>query len=225
MNGKQLAHHERSDVESSARGLDPTGRFVVWESSPGTLEKVALDGGTGWQIPISTAPMAIQMSHSGRWVVTTDGDQAARVYSTRTGALAMAVDFDGTQAHVDFSSSGQRMLLVTDTGEAKVYRLRDGALLAVVQLEGGAEIGWARLPTDSTLITVSNDLVTRTWAVPDDPLDPGALSNLRPCRNGDLVPVTPWPDAATVWAPDDLCASPEPLAVTGSSQPSGPASP
>ncbi len=217
--GTQLALDDRSDVEPAARALDPSGRFVVWESSPGTLEKVPLDGGTGWQIPISTPPMSIQLSHSGRWVVTADGDQAARVYAARTGALAMALSFEGTKVRVHFSSSDRRMLLVTDTGEARVYRLRDGALLTAVQLEGSAEIGWAHLPTDTALVTVSNDLVTRTWSVPEEPLAPGASSNLRPCRTGDLVPVTPWPDSATVWAPDVLCTRPEAVAATVPVQP------
>ena len=163
-----------------------------------------VDEADGWQIDIPTEPLSIKMSRSGQWAVLLDGDQTARVYASRTGVLALEVPYEGLPS-VDFSSSGDRMLLFNDRGEVLVYRIRDGAILSVIQLERGAEILEARFANDNAIITVSKDLVARTWNVPDEPPVPGTVSNLRPCRDGKLVPVTPWPADDSIWAPEDQC--------------------
>ena len=206
--GQKLARHDRSDLNPLARALDPNGAFVIWETTSGVLEKVVFDGSDGWTVEIPSEPQNIKLSRSGQWVVTLDGEQMARVYATRTGVLVMEETFEGNAPSVDFSSSGDRMLLLTDRGEVRVYRLRDGAILSVLQLERGAEIVRARFDNDQSIITVSKDLVARTWSIPHEPPDPGTISNLRPCADGRLIPVTPWPDADAIWAPEAQCASP-----------------
>ena len=216
---KRLARHDRTDLNTATRALDPNGRFVVWESRSGILEKIHFDDEEEWQVEIPSEPLSIEMSRSGRWVVVLDSEQTARVYSTRTGMLVFTVVFEGLAPSIDFSSSGDRMLLLTDHGEVRVYRLRDGAVLSVLQLERGAEIRFAHFPTDRTVVTVSKDHVARTWEIPDEPPAPGAISNLRPCRNGQLVPVRPWPSADSVWAPDDQCALDATAALKGTEDP------
>ena len=203
---KRLARHDRSDLNPLARALDPNGRFAIWESQAGMLEKVHFDGTDGWQVEIPADLISITMSQGGRWAVTVDGEQLARVYSSRTGKLALTVPVEGLAPWVDFSSSGDRMLMLTDRGEVRVYRVDDGAILTVIQLERGADILRASFPTEDSIITVSKDLVARTWNIPDDPPAPGSISNLRPCRDGRLVPVTPWPAADSVWAPQEQCS-------------------
>jgi hypothetical protein len=210
--GRRLAHSADPDRDWAATMLDDSGQWVAWESPRGVIRRIDLDEAGGapkprWETAVEATALSLAIDDSGRWVGGILNDRTAVLLDAASGAVRFRFPTPGAVAGLDFSTTGDRVFVRGTDGSVAVRRTRDGAPLLGIEPEGGGGVVGSQLLADGSLLTVNEDGAARRWPIADPPVPLGALTNQRLCPDGRVIPLTPWPDPSTVWAPADACES------------------
>jgi WD40 repeat protein/serine/threonine protein kinase len=211
--GRRLVHSDDHDREWGATALAHSGGWVVWEAPRGVIRRVDLDDAIGppptrWETPVHVSVLSIAIDDAGRWVGAILNDRTAVLMDATTGRIHTRFPTPGAVAAIDFSATGDRVLVQGKDGSVAVRQTRSGRPLLSIEPDGGGGVVGSRLLADGTLLTVNEDGAARRWPIPDPPVPLGALTNQRLCIDGRVLPIAPWPDRTTVWAPQEACAAP-----------------
>jgi WD40 repeat protein/energy-coupling factor transporter ATP-binding protein EcfA2 len=163
---------------------------------------------------------ALAFSPDGKLLATSSLDASLRTWRTDTGALVRTFTghADGAQ-DVAFSPDGERLFSAGDTTARawdaalglpiesfEAHRTdRTNTTVAAVLPLGHTDLIATAAQDGSVLLYRSSKVDRRKTLV-----ETGSGTNYRVCRRTlRVVPVLPYPDPTSVWAPDDLCAEKE----------------
>ena len=144
-----------------------------------------------------------------------------RVWDVESGALIHVLeDHDSSLSWFRVSADGASLMTGTRDRNVYAWDLEGGGLRAVLS-EDGEELQMSIPIGDDRILTSSGDRPGRVGSLTAElpPLrsnaellhESGALTNLRVCRKtGEVVPVLPFPEPESVWAPQRLCIPPRP---------------
>ena len=121
------------------------------------LDLHTLIGHTRWVDRVAFSP-------DGRWIVTTSGDQTAKVWEAQTGReLRTLQGHTGTIIGVAFSPDGHRIVTGSGDQTAKVWEAQTGRELLTLQGHAGPVSAVAFSPDGRWIVTGSYDQTVKVW--------------------------------------------------------------
>lgn len=179
---------------------DTSGDVLVHHLDAGSEERLLV--GDGQPIAhLSLAPTETRLA-----VARATGEVG--IYDPRSGERVLELLSRGAATRTSFSADARRLAVTDERVGVEVWDLaRARTLLGLAEPESGGVARGAMLLAER-LLTLSDDGTVRTWPLPPSPPgdEAGARSNLRVCRDSfAVVPVLPFPEAHSVWAPPALC--------------------
>jgi serine/threonine-protein kinase len=189
-----------------------SGSGVLVTYWDGIVERWDVATGTrGWAIEGLDAVNRVHASPDGARAVV--GTTSGAVHLVDTHAGRVLHDLRGHTMDVTsvrLSPDGARVAAAAKDGTVRVWSARTGELLDLLSAPDGASA--LRFGAPDTLRAWSSGGALVTWSLaeraqPDPLADLGRVNNLRVCPGSlEVVPVIPFPDAGSVWAPARLCA-------------------
>ena len=211
--GRRLVRSEAADREGTAMTLSHSGLWVAWEAPRGVVRRIDLPGDgsstpSRWETQLDAAVISLATDDAGRWIAVVLNDRSLALLDADSGQQHLRLAAPATVTGLEFSVTGDRVAIQSAEGTVDVRRTKDGSPLFRIEAGEAGAVHGARFLADGTLLTVSNDGTARRWPIPDPPVPLGALTNQRLCIDGRVLPIAPWPDRTTVWAPQGACAAP-----------------
>lgn len=179
------------------------GGLVTWDADSGRRQADLVGH--------SKAIQDLVVSPDGRQFATASTDGTARIWDVGEARPVHTFDLGFRLSGMDWSPNGRVLAASSFDGDVHLWDPTTGALIDVLPTGGPAQrvvfspdsarIAAGSIHGKPTVWSVraprsAEELLTRT----------GALTNYRVCPGHfDAVPVVPFPDASTVWAPADFC--------------------
>lgn len=150
----------------------------------------------------------IRVATDGRWAVAASRVGEVAMWDLDSGALLGRHQLRGAPTCLRLAGS---VVIVGDAEGRVVWWTPDQPAVERVA-HAGAVRALVPDPEHDRVWSAGDDGTAWGWptGMVDTPAfdlrSTGALTNLRVCReNGEVVPVVPWPDPASIWAPEAAC--------------------
>ncbi len=205
------------EVQSSQDGwtslaTDGEGRWLVAGSWDGTASVLST---ADWQVAHRLtghldSVVDVAMSSDGDAIATGSWDRTARLWDPSTGATRHVLTGHGSDlTALRFSDDGAVLWTGTRDGIVRAWDVAEGTLLAIHDGHRAAVRQIEPLPGGGAR-SLGKDLAVHSWPRPAPAgglrSRAGELTNLRVCEGTtDVVPVVPFPEPTTVWAPGSAC--------------------
>ena len=135
-----------------------------------------------------------------------------KIWNLKDGTLLQNLKHGNDIYHFVVTKDNRYIVTASYDSTAKIWNLKDGTLIHTI--EGDSVISHVSLiDNDKRIVTGSWNGTVSIWNFPETDLDKllentGRRSNYRICKNTlKAIPVLPFPDPMSVWAPNELCQS------------------
>jgi len=159
--------------------------------------------------------LAATFSPDDAFIATSDAGGGVWIWSADTGGLTHALTpHDDSVPALAYVGDGGTLVSASTDGTLRFWDTATGRLNRTIAGDENLYGPLLVTPDSKRIIMTSTDGATRIWRVPRDSepalTNTGRRTNLRVCRDTlKIVPVVPFPEPATVWAPQRLCPAPD----------------
>lgn len=174
---------------------------------------------------------AMAFDPEGTLLVTGSRDHTVRIWDFEEGSTLQELEGHTDVIYsVAIEPESGRIFTGSSDNTVRIWDLATGAPIHVIHVHDFGGSATAITPDGMRLVTGSSDGHIRIWDV-DPARHPartlpeliehvGTYTNYRACRDThEIVAVIPFPEPASIWAPEALCGQKEPHAKEGTSHP------